>query len=65
MMTESHVRVLCLLLLIMVVLAACRPGSTAATPAPGELSLQTQIVPVEGGGSYTDVNVAALATMLE
>jgi hypothetical protein len=47
------------------VLVGCRPGSAATTPAPGAAALQRQKVPVEGGGSYTDLNAAGLATMLE
>ena len=64
-MTESRVGVLSLLLLITVVLAACRAGSTAAAPALGERILQTQKGPVEGDGSYADVNAAVLTTMQE
>ena len=43
------------------VLAAC---GVAQTRASQEMDLQTQRVPVEGGGSYTDVSAGGLRTML-
>ena len=46
------------------VLAACGTGGTAKSPSGGQ-AVQTQKVPVEGGGSYTDVDAAGLATMLK
>lgn len=36
----------------------------ASSPTTGQ-TLQTRKVPVEGGGSYTDVNAAGLAAMLQ
>ncbi len=64
-MTKLRIRIASILLFIAValVLAACGTGG-AATPAP-EQPLQMQKVPVEGGGSYTDVGAAGLATMLK
>jgi len=61
------VRVQILLITTVAVLAlvACRTGLRAGAPKPGTETLQTQEVPVEGGGSYTDVNAAGLATKLE
>ncbi|NOZ04799.1 MAG: rhodanese-like domain-containing protein [Chloroflexi bacterium] len=66
-MTKSRVRVASILLFITValVLAACGTGGTAKTKPSGEQTVQTQKVPVEGGGSYTDVDAAGLATMLK
>jgi rhodanese-related sulfurtransferase len=47
-----------------VALVAC--GGGEATPAAAvDLEEQTQEVPVEGGGSYTDVSVEGLAVMME
>jgi rhodanese-related sulfurtransferase len=52
--------------LLAFVLAACGGQESADTaPAVTDLSSQTQTVPVEGGGSYTDVSVDGLALMLE
>ena len=47
-------------------LAACG-GQSTSPPSGSELDLaeQTQQVPVDGGGSYTDVSAAGLAAMLE
>ncbi len=45
-------------------LAACGSPQPAA-PAGGSQEIQTQKVPVEGGGSYTDVGAAGLAAMLK
>jgi len=66
-MRGSGIRVLSLLIVAIAVLApvACVSGGKAATPTSGTEPLQTQEVPVEGGGSYTDVNASGLATMLE
>ena len=61
----SRIWVLSLLLLVTVVIAGCRAGGAVTTPVPRAAALQTQNVPVEGGGSYTDVNAAGLAAMLE
>ncbi len=65
-MTKPRIRIASILLFIAValVLAACGTGGGAATPAP-EQPLQTQKVPVDGGGSYTDVGAAGLAAMLK
>jgi rhodanese-related sulfurtransferase len=65
MVKGSRIWVFSLLLLMTVILAGCRAGSAVTAPAPGAVDLQTQKVPVEGGGSYTDVNAAGLAAMLE
>lgn len=46
-------------------LAACGTASKVGSPAAVTETLPTQEVPVEGGGSYTDVNAAGLANMLE
>jgi rhodanese-related sulfurtransferase len=64
-MTKWRFRVLYSLLPLVLALAGCRVGGAVTTPAPGAVDLQTQKVPVEGGGSYTDVNAAGLAAMLE
>jgi rhodanese-related sulfurtransferase len=64
-MTKWRFRVLYSLLPLVLALAGCRAGGAVTTPAPGAAALQTQKVPVEGGGSYTDVNAAGLAAMLE
>jgi rhodanese-related sulfurtransferase len=54
------------LTVIALALAACS-GQSASPPSGSELNLaeQTQQVPVEDGGSYTDVSAAGLAAMLE
>ncbi len=52
-----------ILTVFVLILAACGAGGAAAPSQ--EQALQTQGVPVEGGGSYTDVNAAGLASMLE
>jgi rhodanese-related sulfurtransferase len=52
---------LVLLLASGLVLAAC--GAVAA-PGAKEMDLKTQRVPVDGGGSYTDVSAVSLRTML-
>ena len=53
-------------LMLAILLAACGGQEVADTvPAATDLSSQTQTVPVEGGGSYTDVSVDGLALMLE
>ena len=49
-------------LLVLLILALAGPA--AAPDAPGQAP-ETQRVPVEGGGSYTDVGAAGLAAMLE
>ena len=47
-------------------LGACASPSAPSAPVSSEgLSQQTQQVPVEGGGSYTDVSAVGLASMME
>lgn len=55
-----------LVLLCVFILAACS-GQEGVTPTPAviDLASQTQTVPVEGRGSYTDVSADGLALMLE
>jgi rhodanese-related sulfurtransferase len=53
-------------LVAVMVLAAC--GTASAPPAPpsaAQPAQQGRQVPVQGGGSYTDVDAAGLAAMLE
>jgi rhodanese-related sulfurtransferase len=54
------------LAVVALLLAACS-GQSASPPSASELDLaeQTQQVPVEGGGSYTDVSAEGLGAMLE
>lgn len=62
-MTQKRILMTTLFLLVTaVILAAC--GGQNTTPAPVDLAAETTIVPVDGG-SYTDVSVAGLASMLE
>ncbi len=67
-MKEAHRTLITLIILGLASLAlvACT-GQTASPPSGLEVDLaeQTQQVPVEGGGSYTDVSAAGLAAMLE
>ncbi len=64
---HAHFTILALaLILTTLLMVACggqEGGDTA--PAATDLASQTQTVPVEGGGSYTDVSVDGLASMLE
>lgn len=64
---QAHFTILALaLILTTLLMVACggqEGGDTA--PAATDLASQTQTVPVEGGGSYTDVSVDGLASMLE
>ena len=47
------------------VLAACgSQEKTVSAPAAVDLASQTQVVPVDGGGQYTDVSADGLALML-
>ena len=57
--------VLVSLVLVSMVLAACG-GQSTSPPSSSEvdLSQETQQVPVEGGGSYTDVSAVGLVAML-
>lgn len=64
---QAHFTILALaLILTTLLMVACggqEGGNTA--PAATDLASQTQTVPVEGGGSYTDISVDGLASMLE
>lgn len=52
--------------LTLFVVAACGgQGESDASVPETALASQTQVVPVEGGGSYTDVSADGLALMLE
>ncbi len=53
------------LVLVSLVLAACG-GQTASPSSPSEVDLAQEIqqVPVQGGGTYTDVSAAGLSAML-
>ena len=53
-----------LLSLSALTLVACSVGVTTAPPSEAQPS-EIQRVPVKGGGSYTNVTAAGLATMLE
>lgn len=64
-MTRSRVIVLALGAAIVLALASCGTGAEGSDPSPATSAVQTQNVPVEGGGTYTDVNAAGLASMLE
>ncbi|TKJ29540.1 MAG: hypothetical protein CEE40_07960 [Chloroflexi bacterium B3_Chlor] len=66
-MTRLRTLVLTLLIIAIIVpvLAACGTGGVGTVTVSGTQALQTQVVPVEGGGSYTDVNAAGLGSMLE
>lgn len=64
-MTTRNTRLVRLLLPLVLALTACQTGGAVTTPVPTAADVQTQKVPVEGGGSYTDVNADGLATMLE
>jgi rhodanese-related sulfurtransferase len=67
-MKNSHLTLIVSLILALVVLGltACGAQSTPSSSAEGvDLGEQTQQVPVEGGGSYTDVSAVGLAAMLD
>jgi rhodanese-related sulfurtransferase len=54
------------LMFVMLLLVACGGQESVDTaPTVTDLSSQIQIIPVEGGGSYTDVSADGLALMLE
>ncbi len=58
--------VLLTLALATLALAACGTRSAPGSPPmAGDLAQQTQKVPVEGGGSYTDISATGLAAMLK
>jgi rhodanese-related sulfurtransferase len=67
-MSKSRESLVVLMILVgsALTLAACGAQSTPL-PSVSEVDLaqQTQEVPVEGGGSYTDVSAVGLAAMLE
>ena len=52
------------MLLVLAALVGCQAGGPATWTAPSTEKPQTQRVPVEGGGSYTDVGVDRLQAML-
>jgi len=62
-------RIFLLNLLILILVALALPSheicGEANTPSSNGHILKTQKVPVEGGGSYTDVSVTGLAMMLK
>lgn len=64
--SRNSLVVLMVLVVGALALAACGAQSTPL-PSASEVDLaqQTQQVPVEGGGSYTDVSAVGLAAMLE
>jgi rhodanese-related sulfurtransferase len=67
-MKNSHLTLIVSLILALVVLGltACGAQSTpSSSTASVDLAEQTQQVPVEGGGSYTDVSAVGLAAMLD
>ena len=67
-MKNSNLTLIVSLILALVVLGltACGAQSTPSSSAEGvDLGEQTQQVPVEGGGSYTDVSAVGLAAMLD
>ena len=64
-MTRTRVIVLALLAVTVLVIAACGTGGEVTEPPTGTNAVATQVVPVEGSGSYVDVNAAGLASMLE
>jgi len=57
--------ILLIMCVVVVTLVACGTSGQVAGPISGSEPLQTQEVPVEGGGTYTDVNAAGLSTLLE
>ncbi|MHB0868621.1 MAG: rhodanese-like domain-containing protein [Chloroflexota bacterium] len=56
---------LAILIVGSLLLAACAGAQPPATTAAPRGEIETQKVPVEGGGSYTDVGAAGLAEMLK
>jgi rhodanese-related sulfurtransferase len=67
-MKEAHRTLITLIILGLASLALVACTGQTAFPSSGlevDLAEQTQQVPVEGGGSYTDVSAAGLAAMLE
>lgn len=53
-----------LIVMIVVALVACSSSETAPVSTVN-LDEQTQVVPVAGGGSYTDVSATGLAMLME
>ena len=56
---------LSMLTVVAVLLTCCSAGSATTPTAAVVVTPQTQRVPVEGGGSYTDLSAVGLAAMLE
>jgi rhodanese-related sulfurtransferase len=66
MMNKKVTFSLSLILMLAILLAACGGQESAdSASSVSDLSSQTQTVPVEGGGSFTDVSADGLALMLE
>jgi rhodanese-related sulfurtransferase len=63
-MTRLRIIALFLLAVVLSVLVSCRAGGEDIGQQTEPAALETQVVPVEGGGSYIDVNAAGLAGML-
>ena len=63
-MKRSHLILFALVAVFAVVAAACSSGSSTTDAAEVNLDNETQVVPVDGG-TYTDVSVAGLETMLQ
>ncbi|NIN66934.1 MAG: rhodanese-like domain-containing protein [Anaerolineae bacterium] len=64
-MTRWRVILLALLAAVGLTIAACGTGGEVSEPPSRAGAVATQVVPVEGSGSYIDVNAAGLASMLE
>jgi rhodanese-related sulfurtransferase len=63
--TRARLIVLVSVALIVLAATSCGTAVQGSGSSLGKEALQTQDVPVEGGGSYTDINAAGLASMLE
>ena len=63
-MKRSHLILFALVAGLAVVLAACSSGSSSTDVGDVNLDDETQVVPA-AGGSYTDVSVKGLTSMLE
>ena len=64
-MTRLRITAFFLLAVVLSVLVACGAGGEDIGQQSEPPALETQVVPVEGGGSYIDVNAAGLASMLQ
>lgn len=64
-MTRPRVMVLGLGAVIVLAAASCGTDAPGTGPSPATQAIQTENVPLEGGATYTDVNPAGLASMLE